>query len=189
MERVIDMSAHVACLVGLALTACGPTPARGEPCSPGDPLYVGIRGEREHYVLQCMGPPGCSGEEAFRWQEGGGFTLFVCGCDGTTYGSDPDFGGNPSVRWRWYGSCEAPCDGVGFDGEWLLDPYTRRLPPAPQCIPDCTRAVLQEDACVDAGGSPMPRECCDCIGATLDDAGQCTHGSFGFALPAFCCGA
>ena len=101
--------------------------------------------------------------------------------------TDPDFGGPPTFRWRWYGSCEGPCAGILFDGgEWVV-PYYVGLPAAPQCIPDCTRAIQQGDACVDAEGATMPFECCDCTGAALDDEGQCTHGAYGFALPAFCC--
>jgi hypothetical protein len=162
----------------------------GEPCAPGSPVVV-LDGPLDHFgyppVLQCTGPAGCEGDAGFRWVAGGRGSYFYCGCDGTTRTTDPDFGGPPTFRWRWYGSCEGPCAGILFDGDEWVVPYYVGLPAAPQCIPDCTRAIQQEEACVDAEGATMPRECCDCTGAALDESGQCTHGAYGFPVPAFCC--
>lgn len=139
-------------------------------------------------VLQCTGPAGCDGEPNFHWVEQVGPALLYCDCDGMTWSSDGDFGGPPTRRWRWYGTCEAPCANIYFDRDRWVVPYAIGLPADPQCVPDCTRALLQDDACVDAEGETMPRECCDCAGAMRDDTGHCIHGTFGFAIPAFCCG-
>lgn len=165
------------------MIACGP-PQRGEPCSPGEGPWIS---DETPDALFCTNMEGgysdCEGPEDWYWspspQGYGGRD--VCGCDGQTYEREPDFG-YVGVPWRWYGSCEQPCAGVHWMGEWVFEGL--EVPVAPQCT-DCSLATFDDGVCVDPDGFELPTDCCRCAFSQVTADGVCERN--GLELPPWCC--
>lgn len=168
------------------MIACGP-PEEGTPCTPGEVWLV-----EDSPVLGCTnaadGYSDCEGpEDDWYWSRSAmGFASWpTCGCDGMTHPREGEVG-FPTAPWRWFGSCERPCEDVMWLGDgWTYSYASWELPVAPQCT-DCTQAIVQDGECVHPDGFELPVRCCVCYDASLSESGACVVDG-GLALPAWCC--
>lgn len=191
--------------------ACSPRLEVGAACEPGHGI-VEIRHEIADHPecvrpafhplcsWVCSGPPGCEGEAGFTWSIehlGGDASLVWCGCDGRTQGPLVRWGLEPVApdaftilpvdRFRWYGSCEEPCEDLfGFEYRGMPGFAIN-----PACT-ECGEARWADGRCLHPSGFALPAACCECYRAALDGDGTCRDGRAPDALelaPACCdCG-